>query len=316
MGKAEQIKSKFASEMQGMVQGGKVGPALHVAPSRAAQFEGVTRLRSLAEVSIDKIYAEEQPRETFDEEAIAELAESIRRYGLLQPVTLNPWSEERQGYQLRTGERRFRACKLFGLKSIRAEVKDQEPTQAELYAKQLVENLHRQDLSEMEEAKGYKSLMELEGLTVTAVAERLKVSKSKVSKAIACLEKLSPVVQEAVERGSLTISNAYELTKLEEPSRQEEILTEVIQSGLTQEETAERVKEERKAKPSPAAKASSASSGKKKPGGVKVPERLVADNGIVIQVAKIKKNQGLSDLAFALRNAADKVEDVARKTAA
>lgn len=123
-----------------------------------------------------------QPRKHFDQEAIDDLADSIRRYGLLQPLTVRPMQV---GYQLVAGERRWRACRIAGLTEIPVVIR--ELTDSEVAEIALVENLQREDLNPIEEASGYQSLMDDFDLTQEDVAGRVGKSRSAIANAVRLL---------------------------------------------------------------------------------------------------------------------------------
>ncbi len=149
---------------------------------------------------------EEQPRSRFDDETIAELAASIRTYGLIQPVVVRQLPTG--AYQLVAGERRLRAARLVGLESIPAIVRDVDETGALELA--LVENLQREDLNPIDEAHGYESLMELSGATQGGVSERVGRGRSTVANALRLLE-LPPDVQDMLSEGELSAGHGRAL---------------------------------------------------------------------------------------------------------
>ncbi len=154
-------------------------------------------------IDIDKVYANpNQPRKQFDKESLNELAESIKVHGLIQPIIVNEMSD---GYMIIAGERRFRACKLCGLKEIDAIVKNYSNKQiAEI---SIIENLQREDLNPVEVAKGIKKLMDEYGLTQEKVAERLGKSRSAIANSIRILS-LYPEVIELIEKGKISFGHA------------------------------------------------------------------------------------------------------------
>ena len=154
-------------------------------------------------IDIDKVYANpNQPRKQFDKESLSELAESIKVHGLIQPIIVNEMSD---GYMIIAGERRFRACKLCGLKEIDAIVKNYSNKQiAEI---SIIENLQREDLNPVEVAKGIKKLMDEYGLTQEKVAERLGKSRSAIANSIRILS-LYPEVIELIEKGKISFGHA------------------------------------------------------------------------------------------------------------
>jgi ParB family chromosome partitioning protein len=149
---------------------------------------------------------EEQPRSRFDDETIAELAASIRTYGVIQPVVVRQLPTG--VYQVVAGERRLRAARLAGLEVVPAIVRDVDETGALELA--LVENLQREDLNPIDEAHGYESLMELSGATQADVSERVGRGRSTVANALRLLE-LPPDVQEMLSEGELSAGHGRAL---------------------------------------------------------------------------------------------------------
>lgn len=130
--------------------------------------QGVTE--QLKEIAVDKIkIAPRQPRQIFDPEKLAELAESIKELGVIQPVVVRP--DQDGGYELIAGERRWRACKMLGHKTIPAVIKDYHDLEATAVA--LIENIQRENLNPLEEALAYQQLMEEFNLTQEEVSERV-----------------------------------------------------------------------------------------------------------------------------------------------
>ena len=154
-------------------------------------------------IDINKIYTNpNQPRKTFDKESLNELAESIRIHGLIQPIVVN---EMPDGYMIIAGERRFRACKICGLKEIDAVVKNYSNKQIAEIA--IIENLQREDLNPVEMAKGIKKLMDEYGLTQEKVAERLGKSRSAIANSLRILT-LYPEVIDVIEKGKISFGHA------------------------------------------------------------------------------------------------------------
>lgn len=154
-----------------------------------------------------------QPRRQFDEAALEELAESIRKVGLLQPITVRPMAN--LGYQIVAGERRWRACRLAGLESVPAIVK--EMTDQECAEVALIENLQREDLNAVEEAKGYRSLIDRFGLTQEQVAQAVGKSRPAVANALRLLA-LPEDILALLEEGRITAGHARALLAIEDPS--------------------------------------------------------------------------------------------------
>jgi len=179
-------------------------------------------------IDINKVYANpNQPRKNFDKESLNELAESIRLHGLIQPIIVNQMED---GYMIIAGERRFRACKLCGLKEIDAIVKQYSNKLVAEIA--IIENLQREDLNPVEVAKGIKQLMEEYGLTQEKVSERLGKSRSAIANSLRILS-LYPEVLELVEKGKISFGHAKILASITEYSAQLILAKKIAKDKLT-----------------------------------------------------------------------------------
>ena len=196
-----------------------------LSPVSSSKDVGRKPLRTFGQVEIDRIVPDpNQPRTEFDVDDIQRLAESIVSHGQMHPIRVR-WDSVIEKWAIISGERRWRATKAAGLPTIACFFVDGKLTDSELREQQLVENLLREDLSPLEEARGYSSLMELNSWTGKQVAEALRVSPSRVSRALALLD-LPEQVQQQVEAGTLAKSSAYELSKLTSKEAQVEIAKE------------------------------------------------------------------------------------------
>ena len=171
---------------------------------------------------------EEQPRVNFDEASLGELAESIREYGMIQPITVRRLTSGY--YQIIAGERRWRAARMAGLKEVPVRVIEADERLATELA--LVENLQREDLSPIEEAQGYKTLMEVYGMTQDEAAKRVGKSRPTVTNALRLLS-LAPEVQQFVEQGLLSAGHARALVPIKPEEAQIEAARSVIANGLS-----------------------------------------------------------------------------------
>lgn len=178
-----------------------------------------------------------QPRTVFDEEALAELAESIREYGVIQPVTVRKLDSGY--YQLIAGERRWRAARLAGLSEIPARVIEADDKLTTELA--LVENLQREDLNPVEEAQGYRTLMEEYGLTQDEAAQRVGKSRPAVANALRLLS-LAPEVLQFVEQGLLSAGHARALVTVKPEELQIDAARQVMKNGLSVRRTEELAK--------------------------------------------------------------------------
>ncbi len=185
-----------------------------------------------------------QPREHFDEETLASLAASIAEVGVVQPIIVRKLIE---GYEIIAGERRWRAAQRAGLRNVPALVRDADDQGALEVA--VVENVHRQDLNALEEAAGYRQLMDDFGMTQEDVAARVGRSRSTVANTVRLLN-LAPAVQRLVVEGQLSAGHGRALLSIEDEAAQQILATEVVQEGLTVRET-ERKSAEMVAAPDP-----------------------------------------------------------------
>lgn len=170
----------------------------------------------------------EQPREYFDQEALEALADSIRQYGLIQPITVRKLDSGY--YQIIAGERRWRASRLAGLTEVPVRVIEADNRRTAELA--LVENLQREDLNPIEEAKGYKLLIEEYGLTQEDAARSVGRSRPAVTNAMRLLM-LTPPVMEMVEKGKLSAGHARAILSVSEPSKQLAAANEIIKKNYS-----------------------------------------------------------------------------------
>ncbi len=179
----------------------------------------------------------EQPRKKFDDDKLEELSESIKTYGLLQPILV----QKRDGYyEIIAGERRWRAALKAGLKEIPVIVRDY--TEKEILELSLVENIQRENLNPIEEAIAYKRLMDEFGLGQEEVAQRVSKSRSAVANSLRLL-KLEENVQKMVIDGEISMGHARALLPLEDPEKQLSTAKEIVDKKLSVRETEKKVKE-------------------------------------------------------------------------
>ena len=177
-----------------------------------------------------------QPREAFDEAALAALAASIREFGVLQPVLVRPAARGR--YELIAGERRFRAAQMARLDEIPALVRQTDDDR--LLTEALVENIHRSDLTPIEEAAAFQQLLDDFGFTHEQLAERLGKSRSAISNSLRLLA-LPAALQQLVADGTLSAGHARALLALDSAEQQERSGRRVVAEGLSVRATEELV---------------------------------------------------------------------------
>ena len=187
-----------------------------------------------------------QPRKHFDEASLAELADSIRQHGIIQPLTVRKLASGY--YQIIAGERRWRAARLAGLQEVPVIVMEADDRKAAELA--MIENLQREDLNPMEEAAGYQALMEQHNMTQEEAAQRVGKSRSAVANSLRLLN-LAPAVRKLVEEDKLSAGHARALLPLP-PALQEKAAEAVVSGGLSvrqAEALAKRLAAEQKEKP-------------------------------------------------------------------
>lgn len=190
--------------------------------------------REVFDVSVGKIKPNPyQPRKTFDQKALEELSESIKENGLFQPILLR---ETLVGYEIISGERRYRASKLAGLKTIPAIIYDY--TDQQMMEVALVENIQREDLSIVEEARSYQSLIDNLGYTQEQLANKVGKSRSHVANIIRLL-KLDEDILESVDKGLLSMGHVKVLITIDDKKRQHQIVDQIISQNLNVRQTEE-----------------------------------------------------------------------------
>ena len=190
-----------------------------------------SRKQEVIQVPVDKIQPSRyQPRLKFDEEKLEELKESIQQNGLIQPLTVRPMDDH---YELIAGERRYRACRKAGFTTIPCYVLTPTDDQAAQMA--LIENVQRQDLSAIEEAKSYLQIMKQAHLSQEQVAKKIGKSQSAIANKIRLLN-LPDDIQEGVIEGKITERHARALLSAPE-DKQKAIYKEIVKKGLNVRET-------------------------------------------------------------------------------
>ena len=172
-----------------------------------------------------------QPRKTFDEDKLAELADSIRQNGVLQPILVR---RKGQKYEIVAGERRYQASKLAGLKEIPAVVREIDDDK--VFQLALIENLQRSDLSPIEEAKGYKQLLTSRSLTQEELAKILSKSRSAIANTLRLMD-LPVEVQHMMEQGLMTAGHARAILAVPSEEGRIKLAKKVVTESLTVRQT-------------------------------------------------------------------------------
>ena len=186
-------------------------------------------MTEMAEISVSAIFPNPtQPRTEFDEEALEELADSIRTLGVIQPITVKRTDDGR--YLIISGERRWRAARKAGLESLPAYIR--EVDDENLHAMALVENIQREDLNAIEIALAYEHLLENEGMTQEKISERVGKSRAAIANYLRLL-KLPAQVQMALQKKEIDMGHCRALLALDSPSLQIKLFKEIQKNGYS-----------------------------------------------------------------------------------
>ena len=198
---------------------------------------------SEAVLSVDEIIPnKDQPRKQFDDAALLELSDSIKAHGVLQPLLVRPMADGT--YRLIAGERRYRASRMAGLREVPVTVREMTDEEEAIFA--LIENLQREDLNPMEEARGLKNLIDSFGLTQEQAAQRVGKSRSALTNALRLLN-LPEETAALLENGEISMGHARALLALDSKESMQETAEAIVKENLSVRDTERLVK--RKAKP-------------------------------------------------------------------
>ena len=191
----------------------------------------------LSQIEPDK----NQPRKSFDKEAMEQLADSIKEHGLIQPIIVAPLEDGR--YRIIAGERRWRACRMAGLEEAPVLIRSYTPR--EISEISLIENLQREDLNPVEEALGYRNLMDLYGMTQEKIAQTISKSRSAVANTLRLLT-LPEQLLDFLKTGELSAGHARALLSLENTDTQLALANRIISDSLSVRQAEELVKKAKK----------------------------------------------------------------------
>lgn len=204
----------------------------------AVPIEPADRVNIVLEIPVENIRPNpHQPRSDFKEEALEQLATSIKKHGLIQPITVRHIGEKR--FELISGERRLRATKLAGIKEIPAYIREANDEQIIAFA--LVENIQREQLNPLEISMGYQRLIDECDYTQSEVAERVGKNRSTVTNMLRLLQ-LPPFIQAALRDETITTGHARTLINVKSEKDQKKILKEIQKKDLSVRQTEELVK--------------------------------------------------------------------------
>lgn len=214
------------------------GEVVREIPELAPEIIAPSSLTSVSEIDVDRIKNNtRQPRKEFDENKIAELSESIKLYGIIEPLVLS--NEGGGEYEVIAGERRLRAARLAGLKKVPAVIRNVDDQERLEIA--LIENIQREDLNPIETASAYKELMGDFGLSADKVAQRVGKSRSKIANTLRLLS-LPAEIQSALAAGAISEGHAIYILGLDSPIKQMDVFRKITMNSWTVAETGKQVK--------------------------------------------------------------------------
>ena len=199
--------------------------------SQAGMTTATTETSSARKVLLSKIKPNRhQPRRNFNEESLAELAQSIKQHGLAQPISL-VYDQTTDGYEIIAGERRFRACQLAGLEDIDAVVRPR-PSDEEMLALALIENIQREDLNPIDTALAFKDLVDKFDVAQSELARYCGKSRSTISNCLRLLE-LEAEIQNALQTGKLTEGHARALLMIPDKAARMRVFADAVSKKYT-----------------------------------------------------------------------------------
>jgi len=244
-----------------------------LSPVALQKDQGRRPLRKVGTIEIDRVAPDpDQPRSEFADEAIERLAQSIREKGQLLPIHVR-WSDELAKWIIVTGERRWRATLHAGLPTIDCYFQEAPLSPSEILEQQLVENLLREDLKPIEQARAFAGLMKLNRWNGKQVADALRVPASSVSRALALL-RLSEPIQQQVDAGRISARAAYQISRITDENTRDELAFQAAAGQLSHDQAANAVRQ-RKGKP------------KRRSGGVRL--AFLTESGFRVTVSATRK---------------------------
>jgi ParB family chromosome partitioning protein len=244
---AESLQRRFGSNLSeslGVRAGMPAGGASPTDgfPRETSPDDGRTRARDAGHMEIDRIVPDpDQPRKEFSDDAIDRLAASLLKHGQLMPIRVR-WNPAIGKWLVISGERRYRAALRAGLKTVACVFADDGLSPSEILQEQIIENLLREDLKPIEQARAYRQLMDLHGWTAKELSGELHVSQGAISKSLMLLT-LPAELQGQVDDGAIPATAAYEVAKVEDRAVQREIARRIVDEDLTRDAAAEVVRE-------------------------------------------------------------------------
>ena len=274
-------------------------PKTNTASTKSTTEQSVVKGETI--VKISKVEPNrEQPRKKFDEDALLELSESIKMYGVLQPLLV---SDKKDYYEIVAGERRWRAAKMAGLKEIPVVIK--EFSDQEIVEISLIENIQREDLNPVEEAMAYKRLIDEFNLKQDEIADRVAKSRTAVTNSMRLL-KLSSKVQEMVIADMISAGHARALLGISDEALQETTAMKVFDEKLSVRETEKLVKN----LVSPAKKVKTEKNTAEDAIYESLEEKMKGIMGTKVSIQRKKNNKGKIEIEYYSRDELERIIDL------
>jgi len=211
-------------------------------PRESGPDEGRTRAREAGHMELSRIVADpDQPRKEFSDEAIERLSASLLKHGQLMPIRVR-WNPSIAKWVVISGERRYRAAIRAGLQSVACLFAEDGLTHSEILQEQIIENLLREDLKPIEQARAYRQLMDLHNWTAKELSGELQVSQGAISKSLSLLS-LPEELQAQVDRGVIPATSAYEVAKVQDLDLQRDVARRIVDENLTRDAVTEVVRD-------------------------------------------------------------------------
>jgi ParB family chromosome partitioning protein len=307
MKSAESLMARLGANMaesMAPATGAPTIPPPGVLHGEAGKYKGAARLKDALAIKVEQIIPDpEQPRKEFDPDRLAELAESLKTRGQLQPIRVR-WDAGVSKWVVISGERRYRAAIQAGIPTLTCIEATGALTPDDILEDQLVENCLRADLKPVEQATAFRALMDRRGWSTRQLGAALNLSSGHITRVLALLD-LPEDLQAQVTAGELAPSVAYEVSRLDNPEQQREVATKVVQEGLSRAEAVEAVR-----KVAGRAKGRGASKGKTKGKLARLPAEMKhrSQNGCRVVVHTAARH-GMADVAAALQEFLDRLRE-------
>ena len=240
--KIEMLRSQRGNVVESMGGGMTVTPAsVGTGAGGPEHLRGLTRQSNVAKVPLGKLAPDpEQPREEFDPGELDRLADSLKSHGQIQPIAAW-WDAADSVYRIAAGERRWRAARIAGLEALTVTILPARPEDGRLKILQLAENIHRDGLKPMEQARAFRAIMDLNAWSASRFAREMSLTEATVSRMLSLLD-LPGEVRSKVESGSIAGATAYVISQVADPTVQLQVAERVVSEGLSRDETIEAIR--------------------------------------------------------------------------